>query len=265
MSTVLQYDEEASRRVEAIYSTPDVAAVREVVLRLLALQPGEQVLDVGAGPGYLALQMARAVLPAGQVDAIDISEPMLAMARARLARADTPLPVEVQLADARALPFPDATFDVAVATQTYEYVADLPLAFGELFRMLRPGGRALVLDTDWDSIVWHSSDRARMERVLAVWNQHLPNPFLPRTLRAQLTQAGFRVRHEEVIPLFNPASTPETYSHLVVGLVESFVAGRGVLPPGELAAWAADLRSLADAGLSYFSLNRYVAIAAKPG
>src|SRR5437868_161591 len=54
MSAVLHYDEEASRRVEAMYSTPDVVAVRQHVLRALALQPGERVLDVGSGPGFLA-------------------------------------------------------------------------------------------------------------------------------------------------------------------------------------------------------------------
>lgn len=263
MSAVLQYDEEASRRVEAIYSTPDVVAVRSAILQALALQPGERVLDIGSGPGFLALQMAEAVGPTGHVTAIDISEPMLAMARARHAAGGAEAPVAFQTADARSLPFPDAALDVAVATQTYEYVSDLPRAFAELYRVIRPGGRALILDTDWDSIVWHSSDRARMERVLAVWNRHLTDPFLPRTLRAQLERAGFRVRHQGVVPLFNPESPPDTYSHLVIGLIESFVLGQGEPPREEVADWVADLRALGATGRSYFSLNRYLAVAEK--
>lgn len=47
---MIQFDEETSRRVEAIYSTPDVVAQREAVLRALRLRPGEHVLDVGSGP-----------------------------------------------------------------------------------------------------------------------------------------------------------------------------------------------------------------------
>jgi hypothetical protein len=56
--------------------------------------------------------------------------------------------------------------------------------------VLRPGGRVLVLDTDWDSIVWRSSDEERMARVLAAWEQHLVDPHLPRTLRGSLERAG---------------------------------------------------------------------------
>lgn len=262
MSAILQYDEEASRRVEAIYSTPDVVAVRQQVLHLLALQPGERVLDVGSGPGFLAEEMAAAVVPGGSVCGIDISEAMLGMARVRSSHAPS-ADLIYELGDARRTPFPDSHFDVAVATQTYEYVSDLPTAFAELYRVLRPGGRALVLDTDWDSIVWHSSDRTRMERVLAVWNEHLTDPFLPRTLRQQLEHAGFRVREQTVIPLFNASSGLDTYSHLVVGLIEQFVISRGSLPRDEVTAWVQDLRRMEEAGTAYFSLNRYVAVVEK--
>ena len=63
--------------------------------------------------------------------------------------------------DALALPFADGRSTPCV-TQVYEYVADMPAALAEARRVLRPGGRLLVLDTDWDSIVWHSSDRDPM-------------------------------------------------------------------------------------------------------
>ncbi len=50
MSATLQFDDEASRRIEAIYSTPDVVAQRQAVLLALEAKPGERVLDIGAGP-----------------------------------------------------------------------------------------------------------------------------------------------------------------------------------------------------------------------
>jgi arsenite methyltransferase len=79
---------------------------------------------------------------------IDTSETMLARARRRDA------PVEYGVGDALALPFPDEHFGVAVCTQVYEYVEDIAAALTEARRVLRAGGRLLVLDTDWDSIVW---------------------------------------------------------------------------------------------------------------
>ena len=60
--------------------------------------------------------------------------------------------------------------------------------------MLRPGGRVLILDTDWDSLVWHAHDRARMRRILAAWNERFADPYLPRTLARRLRDAGVEVR-----------------------------------------------------------------------
>jgi arsenite methyltransferase len=54
MNSTLQFDEASSRRIESIYSTPDVVAQRLVVREALAVKPGERVLDIGAGPGFLA-------------------------------------------------------------------------------------------------------------------------------------------------------------------------------------------------------------------
>ena len=157
---MLDFDEENARRLEAVYMTPDVIDQRRAIRAALSLQPGERVLDIGSGPGFLAAEMAAEVGPDGRVHGIDSSEIMLASARRRDA------PVEYGTGDALALPFPDEQFDVAVCTQVYEYVEDIAAALAEARRVLRTGGRLLVLDTDWDSIVWHSGDRERMERVL---------------------------------------------------------------------------------------------------
>jgi arsenite methyltransferase len=168
MSSLLQFDEEASRRVDAVYRTPDVVAQRRDVVRLLAPARGERILDIGSGPGMLACELAEAVGPDGAVDGVDPSESMLAIARRR-EPAPGAGPVRYAAADACALPFDAGTFDAAVCTQVYEYVEDMPAALAEARRVLRDGGRLLVLDTDWDSIVWHSSDPERMRRVLAAW------------------------------------------------------------------------------------------------
>ncbi|MGH2886399.1 MAG: methyltransferase domain-containing protein, partial [Solirubrobacteraceae bacterium] len=83
MSTTLQFDEEASRRAEATYMTPDFVEQRRVTRAALALGPGENVLDIGSGPGLLACEMAADVGAVGSVDGIDPSQSMLALARGR--------------------------------------------------------------------------------------------------------------------------------------------------------------------------------------
>jgi protein-L-isoaspartate O-methyltransferase len=65
--TVLEYDNEATKRLLAVYVTPDVIAQRNQFLRALDPQPGERVLDVGSGPGFLVTAIAEAVGSSGSV------------------------------------------------------------------------------------------------------------------------------------------------------------------------------------------------------
>jgi arsenite methyltransferase len=260
--SILQFDEEASRQVEATYLTPDVVEQRRVVLESLALRPGERVIDIGTGPGLLAVEIAAAVGPDGLVCGIDVSDSMLALARARATQPGG-APIELRLAGADRLPCADASFDVAVSTQVFEYIADVPAALAEVYRVLRPGGRVLLLDTDWDSIVWRSGDDQRMARVLTAWEEHLVDPHLPRTLRGSLGDAGFEVGRTQVLPLFNGGFDPNTFSANIVKVIAGFVVGRAGLTTQDADAWAADLRAL---GAGYFfSLNRYLFSATKPG
>jgi SAM-dependent methyltransferase len=252
-AAMLDFDEENARRLDAIYTTPDVIEQRRAIRAALSLQPGERVLDIGSGPGFLAAEMAAEVGPDGRVHGIDPSESMLANARRRGA------PVQYSIGDALALPFPDEHFDVAVCTQVYEYVEDITAALAEARRVLRTGGRLLVLDTDWDSIVWHSADRERMQRVLTVWNEHLADPYLPRRLPGLLRAAGLEPTKSAVIPLLNVGADRDTFSAGMSGLVAAYVAGRGGVSNADAAAWEQDL---ADLGEDYFfSLNRYLFLA----
>jgi ubiquinone/menaquinone biosynthesis C-methylase UbiE len=255
VATTLKFDAEAARRVEAVYLTADVVAQRREVLRLLAPQPGDHVLDIGSGPGLLAADIARAVGRQGRVCGIDLSDDMIAIARARPVP-DGAATVEYRNGTAEDLPHPDASFDLAVSTQVLEYVPNVAAALAEARRVLRPGGRLLVLDTDWDSIVWHSRDPARMRRVLTAWEQHLVDPHLPRSLSGALRAAGFAVATPTVLPLFNHGYDTTTYSAGLIDIIARFVPGRDDLTTDHARAWADDLRSL---GPDYFfSLNRYL-------
>jgi SAM-dependent methyltransferase len=258
---MIDFDEDAARGLERIYRTPDVVAQRVRVLEALALRPGERVLDVGVGPGLLAEDMARTVGAEGHVAGIDLSEAMLEMARRRCAELAW---TDFRVADATKLSFADASFDALVSTQVYEYVADMDGALAEASRVLRPGGRIVVLDTDWDSVVWNTQDRARMRRVLDAWDAHLHDPHLPATLGARLQRAGLRNQRQEVIPLLNTTLHPHTYSFGIQLAIHGFVKSSGGVSPEEADAWLAELRELGKCDDYFFSINRYLFTASKP-
>lgn len=255
---MLEFDADAARRIDRTYASPDVAAQRAEVLALLAPRPGERVLDVGSGPGYLVASIADAVGRAGAVHGLDPSAAMNALARERAA--DRPQ-VSIDTGDALALPYPDGAFDAAVSTQVYEYVADVAGALAQLRRVLRPGGRALVLDTDWDSVVWSVADRERHRRVMDAWEEHLAHPHLPRSLPRLLRAAGFTVTAHRVVPLLNVTLSADGYSAGTMELIAAFVAGRAGLTRADADAWLADIRASADDGDYLFSMCRYVFLA----
>ena len=257
----LQFDQETSRQLLVGYSSPDVAATRIEVLKGLALRAGEHVLDIGSGPGLLLAEMARSVGENGRACGVDASANMNALARDTCGAFPW---VELEEADVTSMPFEDASFDAAASTQVYEYVPDVDAALRELSRVLKPGGRAFILDTVFDSITWHTRDPARTKRMLQVFNAHATHQELPFTLSRRLAEAGFMVTHKGILPLFNTELHPNTFAMFYLNVMGSYVSGRDGISEEDVQAFKDEQQALSDAGEFFLSLNRYVFLAVKP-
>ncbi len=120
--------------------------VREKLLDLARLRPGQTVLDVGCGTGTLAVAARRRAGPAGKVYGIYASPEMIARARTKARRAKAA--IEFTNNSIEALPFPDAQFDLVLSTLMLHHLPRKLREQGarEIRRVLKPGGRALVVD-----------------------------------------------------------------------------------------------------------------------
>src|SRR6266545_1529024 len=109
------------------------------------LEPGERVLDLGCGAGTDSLVAAQMVGPEGRVTGIDMTPQMLAKARAAAAELGAGN-VEFVDGEVEQLPFPDASFDVVISNGVIDLIPDKDAVFGEIFRVLTPGGRIQIAD-----------------------------------------------------------------------------------------------------------------------
>jgi demethylmenaquinone methyltransferase/2-methoxy-6-polyprenyl-1,4-benzoquinol methylase len=120
---------------------------RERAVDVAQVGPGSRVLDVATGTGDLALELARRVAPGGEVVGSDFSEAMLARARAKAATADTRgLVPSFEWADALELPYGEDSFDAATVGFGVRNFSDLGQGLAELARVVRPGGRVVILE-----------------------------------------------------------------------------------------------------------------------
>jgi demethylmenaquinone methyltransferase / 2-methoxy-6-polyprenyl-1,4-benzoquinol methylase len=120
---------------------------RERAADLARVAPGSSVLDVATGTGDLALELARRVAPDGEVIGSDFSERMLERARAKASNAHAPgVMPRFQWGDALALEYPDGRFDAATVGFGARNFSDLDRGLREMTRVVRPGGRVVVLE-----------------------------------------------------------------------------------------------------------------------
>jgi SAM-dependent methyltransferase len=160
---------------------------------------GERAIDVGSGNGATTIDLARRVGPEGEVLGVDLSEPMVELARTRLASIGVDAaPARIELGDVQTYPFPNAHYDLAVSRFGTMFFGDPVAAFGNLRRALRASGR-------FSFVCWQTPERNPWIDVpVRAVREHLdlgppPEPGAPGPfslgeadrVRAVLSAAGF--------------------------------------------------------------------------
>lgn len=232
--------------------------VKEVILDLLGLKPGAHVLDVGCGTGDDAREIAGRVGPTGRVVGIDLSEFLVNESKRR---ADgLGLPVEFRRGDARRLDFPDASFDCIRNDRVLMFVPEVETAISELVRVVRPGGRVVSSELDFEMqyLDGHFPDVTR--KVFAAFAANNPQPCLGRQLRRLLAEQGLQNLKSVARVLRTPY---KLFRRAFDGLLASAIQ-RGQLTETEVIRWLEDAAGFEKAGLFNNGVVVFTAAGEKP-
>jgi SAM-dependent methyltransferase len=194
--------------VDASGQASDHAAFLDAVARILEQQrrgwlqqlrlgPGDLILDAGSGIGDTTRMIAEVVQPGGIAVGIDLSVELVARARAR---SHSMAEVAFVAGTVTGLPFRTATFDAAYSERVFMHLFEPDEAMAELFRVLRPGGRLVIIDVDHVCAAVDADDLGLSDLLVAAAVGDFANPASGRRLRSQMLRAGFSDVIVEPIP-----------------------------------------------------------------
>jgi len=163
----------------------------DVLIRPAEIAAGQTVLDYGCGPGWLAIELARRVGPAGAIDAVDLNAAFLARAAENAAAEGMAERIRFHRAEGDRIPLGDASVDRAIAKNVLEYVSDLDATLRDLRRVIRRGGRLHVVDSDWGMLAVEPLGADDIAELFAAASAAYKTPLIGRKLYGALRKAGF--------------------------------------------------------------------------
>lgn len=255
-----KYDQQAAAFIERAYQAPEIIHQRMRTLANLGLVAGESVLDAGCGTGLLLEQQANAVGPSGSAVGVDFSEDMLAVAHQRC---NALKQVSLHQGSVEKLEFDDASFDAVSCTQTLLYVDDFDKALGELFRVLKPGGRLAIVETEWQGTILNHPDRELTRRLLDSLDDARGNPHIARGLRPCLLRLRFSSVRVEAIPLLNAGYSDNCFSKGMLDGMVSSARRQGLIDDQQADSWTTTLETLIENNEYFFCVNRFLFTAVK--
>ncbi|MEM9603046.1 MAG: methyltransferase domain-containing protein [Pseudomonadota bacterium] len=257
---MLQFDAKTTELLEIAYQGADVSRRRRMAFDAMHLSVGDTVVDVGCGNGLLTEEIARAVGEQGRVVGVDPSDAMRAHAVDRCSHHTT---VSIVAGSADALPLDDQDADTVVAVQVLEYLTRIESAVREAYRILRPGGRFVAVDTGCNTLDWYSEDTARMRRIQLAWEHHYAEANVAAQWSEWVRSAGFKAVSIEPFTYCDVTLRPDGIAFMLMHLMSRYALENGHVSDAEAQAWFDEQVDLARRGRFFFSLSYYCMSAIK--
>lgn len=240
-------------------ANPGVRRLRAWAHEALAPGSGERALDIGAGTGSTTRALAAAVGPGGSALGVEPNPGLRAIAEERAAEAGGP--ARFTDGDALSLPVPDASVDVVWCERVLQHLAEPDKAVAEMARVLRPGGRVALLDTDWATTILHPGDPEITAAFTSGALTGAANPYSGRRLVGQLSAAGLVIDDRGSQALLQDH---RSVAWPLIRMLGESAVRRGALTEAQRDRAYADLSEAAERGALHMSVTMFAVVAHRP-
>jgi SAM-dependent methyltransferase len=247
----------AIAKLEALGRSAAEVSARRNYLEVLDVRAGHAVIDVGAGTGLTAVEMAKRAGGSGRVVALDVSERLGSFARDAAARAGVAGILEHCTSRAEVLPFQEGSFDRSFCRWLLLHVESPAGVVREMRRVTRPGGRVMCVEVDWETVTVYPGERTVTRRILNFSNDRHIQGWSGRRLAPLLRDCGLDdVLVQPVVIVDEGVHGPE-WVRFLHQRAELAVAG-GVVNPAEARAWQESIDAAASQRRYFFSVTQFV-------
>jgi len=230
---------------------------------LLGAAPGTCLLDVGCGTGEDAVALARRVVPSGNVTGLDCSASLIQEACRRITSED--LPLTFQVGDVHHLEFADNSFDGCRADRLFMHLENRQQALAEMIRVTRPGGRILVREPDWDTLIVDHAHRDLTQQILKL---HFDHAIRHRAAGGELYRlfCQAELEHVAVADTSTLLLTDFSTANRLYGLEDAAARAKEQLPElsTQISAWLVDLQQADGEGIFFSAVTGFTVVGCKP-